>query len=99
LIIIPGSYDQFDNERRTKLEQQHSMKRKQDAQRAHIESFVERFRAKASKARQAQSRLKQLEKMQPDCGVNRKCRGRFQVSHTGRATAAAISGGKGTGWI
>ena len=65
LDYYTGSYDQFDNERRTKLEQQHSMKRKQDAQRAHIESFVERFRAKASKARQAQSRLKQLEKMQP----------------------------------
>lgn len=65
LNYYSGSYDQFDNERRAKLEQQQSMKRKQDAQRAHIESFVERFRAKASKARQAQSRLKQLEKMQP----------------------------------
>ena len=50
---------------RAKLEQQSAMKRKQDAQRAHIQSFVDRFRAKASKARQAQSRLKQLEKMQP----------------------------------
>lgn len=65
LDYYSGSYDQFDNERRAKLEQQQFMKRKQDAQRAHIESFVERFRAKASKARQAQSRLKQLEKMQP----------------------------------
>ena len=65
LTYYTGSYDQFDAERRAKLEQQHSMKRKQDAQRAHIQSFVDRFRAKASKARQAQSRLKQLEKMQP----------------------------------
>ena len=48
-----------------KLEQQQSMARKQDAQRQHIQSFVDRFRYKASKARQAQSRLKQLEKMQP----------------------------------
>ena len=60
-----GSYDQFDTERRMKLEQQQSMARKQDAQRQHIQSFVDRFRYKASKARQAQSRLKQLEKMQP----------------------------------
>ena len=41
------------------------MKNKQDKQRQHIQSFVDRFRAKASKARQAQSRIKQLEKMQP----------------------------------
>ena len=65
LHYYTGTYDQFDAERRLKLEQQQSMKRKQDAQRAHIQSFVDRFRYKASKARQAQSRLKQLEKMQP----------------------------------
>ena len=65
LTYYSGNYDQFDAERRAKLEQQQSMKRKQDAQRAHIQSFVDRFRAKASKARQAQSRLKQLERMQP----------------------------------
>ena len=65
LQYYTGTYDQFDSERRAKLEQQDSMRRKQDAQRAHIQSFVDRFRAKASKARQAQSRLKQLEKMQP----------------------------------
>lgn len=65
LTYYTGTYDQFDAERRAKLEQQQSLKRKQDAQRAHIQSFVDRFRAKASKARQAQSRLKQLEKMQP----------------------------------
>ncbi|MGA0972945.1 MAG: ABC-F family ATP-binding cassette domain-containing protein [Candidatus Puniceispirillaceae bacterium] len=65
LAYYTGSYDQFDTERRMKLEQQQSMARKQDAQRKHIQSFVDRFRYKASKARQAQSRLKQLEKMQP----------------------------------
>ena len=65
LHYYTGTYDQFDTERRAKLEQQDSMRRKQDAQRAHIQSFVDRFRAKASKARQAQSRLKQLQKMQP----------------------------------
>ena len=47
------------------LEQQQSMALKQESQRKHIQSFVDRFRYKASKARQAQSRLKQLEKMQP----------------------------------
>ena len=65
LTYFTGSYDQFDSERRAKLEQQLSMKRKQDAQRLHIQSFVDRFRAKASKAKQAQSRIKLLEKMKP----------------------------------
>ncbi|MBT5574932.1 MAG: ABC-F family ATP-binding cassette domain-containing protein [Alphaproteobacteria bacterium] len=65
LTYFTGSYDQFDAERRAKLEHQTSMKRKQDAQRLHIQSFVDRFRAKASKAKQAQSRIKLLEKMKP----------------------------------
>ncbi len=60
-----GNYDTFDNERRNQLEQKISQKNKQDAQRAHIQSFVDRFKAKASKARQAQSRIKILEKMKP----------------------------------
>ena len=65
LSYFTGGYDQFDMERRLKLEQMQAVKRKQDAQRAHIQSFVDRFRYKATKARQAQSRLKQLAKMQP----------------------------------
>lgn len=69
LSYYTGTYDQFDAERRMQLEQQQSMKRKQDAQRAHIQAYVDRFRYKASKARQAQSRLKLLEKMQPIAGV------------------------------
>ena len=65
LTYYTGRYDQFETERRMKLEQQESLRQKQDAQRMHIQAFVDRFRYKASKARQAQSRLKQLEKMQP----------------------------------
>ena len=65
LQFYSGNYDSFDNERRIKLEQKISLKNKQDAQRAHIQSFVDRFKAKASKARQAQSRIKILEKMKP----------------------------------
>ena len=72
LVYYRGSYDQFDAERRMKLEQQQSMARRQDSQRKHIQSFVDRFRYKASKARQAQSRLKQLEKMQPILALSEK---------------------------
>ncbi|MCC6001994.1 MAG: ABC-F family ATP-binding cassette domain-containing protein [Pararhodobacter sp.] len=65
LTLYQGGYDTF---ARTRAEQQAVMAaeaRKQDARRAHLQGFVDRFRAKASKARQAQSRLKMLEKMQP----------------------------------
>ena len=65
LIFYNGNYDFFDNERRVQLEQKISQKNKQDAQRAHLESFINRFKAKASKAKQAQSRIKVLEKMKP----------------------------------
>src|SRR5690606_8821073 len=60
-----GGYDQFERLRAEKLEHQEKARVKQDAHRKHMESFVERFRAKASKARQAQSRLKALEKLKP----------------------------------
>ncbi len=65
LTYYKGGYDAFDSMRQARLEQQVAAKRKQDAQREHIQSFVDRFRAKASKARQAQSRLKMLERMKP----------------------------------
>ena len=65
LQFYTGNYDAFDDERRNQLEQKLTLKNKQDAQRAHIESFVNRFKAKASKAKQAQSRIKILEKMRP----------------------------------
>ena len=65
LVFYNGNYNFFDNERRVQLEQKISQKNKQDAQRAHLESFINRFKAKASKAKQAQSRIKILEKMKP----------------------------------
>ncbi len=65
LTLYSGTYDQFEAQRRARFEQQLALKKKQEAQRRHIEAFVERFRYKDSKARQAQSRLKILAKMQP----------------------------------
>jgi len=69
LNLYTGGYDQFEDVRRLKLEQQLSFKTKQDHQRKHLQAFVDRFRYTASKARQAQSRLKQIEKMQPIAAV------------------------------
>ena len=65
LSLHTGGYDQFDAERKARLANSLSAQRKQEAQRAHIQSFVDRFRAKATKARQAQSRLKMLERLEP----------------------------------
>ncbi|PLX36705.1 MAG: glycosyl transferase family 1 [Hyphomicrobiales bacterium] len=69
LTIYRGGYDQFDRQRREQLVLQQKAKEKQDVQRAHLQAFVDRFRAKATKARQAQSRLKMLEKMTPIAAV------------------------------
>ncbi len=60
-----GGYDDFERQRAEKLRLQSATRAKQDAERAHLQSFVDRFRAKASKAAQAQSRMKRLAKMPP----------------------------------
>ncbi|GAA4884099.1 ATP-binding cassette domain-containing protein [Ferrimonas pelagia] len=59
----PGNYTQFERVRAERQAQQQSMFEKQQREKAHMQSFVDRFRAKASKAKQAQSRLKALEKL------------------------------------
>ncbi|HUS52552.1 MAG TPA: ABC-F family ATP-binding cassette domain-containing protein [Thermohalobaculum sp.] len=65
LTLYSGNYDNFDRVRREKLALMSAMAKKQEASRAHMQAFVDRFRYSASKARQAQSRLKMLEKLQP----------------------------------
>jgi len=61
--LYPGNYSQFEKQRSEQLAQQHSMYLRQQKEVKHIQSYVDRFRYKASKARQAQSRLKMLERM------------------------------------
>jgi ATP-binding cassette subfamily F protein 3 len=64
LMLTPGGYDDWMTLAAAKRAQLQAQKAKQDAERAHLQAFVDRFKAKASKARQAQSRVKMLEKMQ-----------------------------------
>ncbi|MBI1390473.1 MAG: ATP-binding cassette domain-containing protein [bacterium] len=59
-----GNYSKYRQQKELMREQLIAQKKQQDKQIAHLESFVERFRAKASKATQAQSRIKQLEKIE-----------------------------------
>jgi ATP-binding cassette, subfamily F, member 3 len=63
LDLYTGGYDAFERERGEKLRLQESMRVKIEARRAHMQSFVDRFRAKASKATQAQSRMKMIAKL------------------------------------
>ncbi len=65
LTLYQGNYDNFERQRREKQALNVKMKKKQDDQRAHMQAFVDRFKAKASKARQAQSRMKALAKLEP----------------------------------
>jgi len=63
--LYSGNYTAFERQRREHLAQQEVQYQKQQKEAAHLTAFVDRFRAKASKAKQAQSRLKRLEKL-PD---------------------------------
>jgi ATP-binding cassette subfamily F protein 3 len=65
LELYTGGYDDFEKRRAEKARLQSAFAAKQAAERAHLQSFVDRFRAKASKAAQAQSRMKRLAKMEP----------------------------------
>jgi ATP-binding cassette subfamily F protein 3 len=64
LKLYTGNYDTFADTRAMQRALDMATQKKQDARRAHLQSFVDRFRAKASKARQAQSRMKMIERME-----------------------------------
>ena len=64
LTLYTGNYSTFETTRAERLSQQQQAFEKQEATRAHIQKYIDRFKAQATKARQAQSRIKQLERMQ-----------------------------------
>lgn len=64
LTLYPGNYSAYERIRAEKLAQQQAQYEKQQVRIAEIDNFVRRFRAKATKAKQAQSRLKELERME-----------------------------------
>ena len=64
LVTYTGNYSAFERERAARLALQQAAYAKQQRQVAHLQAFVDRFRAKATKAKQAQSRLKTLERME-----------------------------------
>ncbi|MBV2234376.1 MAG: ATP-binding cassette domain-containing protein [Sterolibacterium sp.] len=64
LTLYSGDYSAFERQRAAQLALQQSLFEKQQRERAHLASYIERFRAKATKARQAQSRIKALARME-----------------------------------
>lgn len=77
LAFYSGNYDNFARQYAQKIELADKQIKKQNERRAHLQSYVDRFRYKASKARQAQSRLKMLEKMEDVAEVARDRESRF----------------------
>jgi ATP-binding cassette subfamily F protein 3 len=65
LSFYGGNFDKFEKTYREQRELQKSAIKKQTLERAHIQKYIDRFRYKASKAKQAQSRIKMLERMEP----------------------------------
>ncbi|MGJ5011272.1 ABC-F family ATP-binding cassette domain-containing protein [Bradyrhizobium oligotrophicum] len=65
LTLYRGSYSSYEEQRATREMLDAKAVKRQEAERARLQAFVERFKAKASKARQAQSRVKMLERMKP----------------------------------
>ncbi|OCG59501.1 ABC transporter ATP-binding protein [Gilliamella sp. Nev6-6] len=64
LFEYTGNYSSFEIQRSTKLAQQQSLYESQQLKVAHLQNYIDRFRAKATKAKQAQSRIKMLERME-----------------------------------
>ncbi|HEY1736747.1 MAG TPA: ABC-F family ATP-binding cassette domain-containing protein, partial [Methylovirgula sp.] len=69
LSLWRGNYSGFEKQRREQQAVQAKLHKKQEEQRKHLQAFVDRFRAKATKAAQAQSRLKMLAKMEPIAAI------------------------------
>ncbi len=90
LTFWRGGYDQFARQYAEKAELQEKMRVKREAQRKHMQSFVDRFRYKASKARQAQSRLKALERMSPMAAVVNETVLPFRFPNPEKAVASPI---------
>ncbi len=78
IVRYAGNYTQFEAARIEKLRQQDAARKAYETQAAHLTSYIERFRYKASKARQAQSRIKMLERLQAVEPVRAKREWRFE---------------------
>jgi ATP-binding cassette subfamily F protein 3 len=77
--LYSGSYSDFERQRAERLMLQQQLHEKQQAKKAHLEKYINRFKAQATKAKQAQSRIKALEKMQFVAAVREKSPYQFTI--------------------
>ena len=78
VALYDGNFSSFERQRAEHLAQQHAQHAKQQAQIAHMQAFVDRFRAQATKAKQAQARVKMIERMQKVAPVRAEASFRFE---------------------
>jgi len=90
LELYTGGYDDFERRRAEKSRLQSATRAKQDAERAHLQKFIDRFRAKASKAAQAQSRIKRLAKLEPIAEVIEERVAAFTIPSPARPLAPPL---------
>ncbi|WP_412058417.1 ABC-F family ATP-binding cassette domain-containing protein [Bartonella sp. DGB2] len=90
LRLWTGNYDEFAKQRAETIHLQQKQAAKQQAHKAHLEAFINRFRAQANKARQAQSRIKVLEKMQDVTVWQEDHVAPFSFPHAKKAVASPI---------
>jgi ATP-binding cassette, subfamily F, member 3 len=90
LDLYTGGYDDFEKRRAEKTRLLSATRAKQDAERAHLQKFIDRFRAKASKAAQAQSRIKRLAKLEPVAEVVEERVAAFTIPSPARPLAPPL---------
>ncbi len=90
LELYTGGYDDFERRRAEQARLQSASRAKQEAERAHLQSFVDRFRAKASKAAQAQSRMKRLAKLEPIAAITEERVAPFTLPSPARPLAPPL---------
>ncbi|BBD79991.1 ABC-F family ATP-binding cassette domain-containing protein [Aerosticca soli] len=88
--LYVGGYSAFERQRAEQLRQQQLVHEREQAERAHLQSFIDRFKAKASKAKQAQSRMKRLEKLAGTEAVRAERPFRFQFAAPARVPEAML---------
>lgn len=91
LNLYTGNFSAFERQRAEQLTLQQASYEKQQQQVAHLEAFIRRFKAKASKAKQAQSRIKTLEKMQQLAPAQLDNPFRFSFAEVGKVSSPLIS--------
>jgi ATP-binding cassette, subfamily F, member 3 len=90
LVLYTGGYNDFEKRRAEKTRLLAATRAKQDAERAHLQKFIDRFRAKASKAAQAQARIKRLAKLEPVAEVVEERVAPFAITSPARPLAPPL---------